>query len=113
MIRLDDGQLPARWWESRIPRVSLRLREVAEVLAPQALIGVSALPPIEREADLASCKPWRRTGYQGINPGSSMPRDGCAATMTSERDAGRGLNCSVRYGGDMSCCAVMGSPTAA
>ena len=53
LIRLHDGQLPARWWEARIPRVSLRLREVAEVLAPQALIGVSALPPIEREADRA------------------------------------------------------------
>ena len=53
LIRLDEGLLPARWWEARIPRVSLRLREVAEMLAPQALIGVSALPPIEREADRA------------------------------------------------------------
>ena len=53
LIRLDDGHLPARWWERQIPRVSLRLREVAEMLAPQALIGVSGLPPIEREADRA------------------------------------------------------------
>ncbi len=51
LIRLDDGQFPARWWEGQIPRVSLRLGEVAGMLAPQALIGVSGLPPIEREAD--------------------------------------------------------------
>ena len=53
LIRLDNGQFPARWWEGQIPRVSLRLRQVAEMLAPQALIGVSDLPPIEREADRA------------------------------------------------------------
>ena len=41
LIRLDDGHLPARWWEGQVPRVSLRLREVTELLAPRALIGVS------------------------------------------------------------------------
>jgi len=53
LMRLDDNQLPARWWDRQIPRVSLRLREVAEVLAPRSLIGESGLPPIEREADRA------------------------------------------------------------
>lgn len=53
LIRLDDNQLPARWWERQNPTVTLRLREVAEVLAPQSLTGESGLPPIEREADRA------------------------------------------------------------
>jgi hypothetical protein len=53
LIRLDDDQLPAGWWEPQTPRVMLRLREVAETLAPQSLTGESALPPIEREADRA------------------------------------------------------------
>lgn len=54
LIRLDDNQLPARWRERQIPRVRLRLREVAEMLAPQSLIGESGLPPIKREADRAA-----------------------------------------------------------
>lgn len=53
LIRLDDNQLPARWWERQNPRVRLRQREVAEALAPQSLTGESGLPPIEREADRA------------------------------------------------------------
>jgi len=53
LIHLDNGQLPARWWERQIPRVSLRLHEVTEMLAPRALIGMSGLPPIECEADRA------------------------------------------------------------
>jgi hypothetical protein len=53
LICLDDGQLPARWWERRIPRVVLGLREVAELLAPQVLSGEPGLPPLEREADRA------------------------------------------------------------
>ena len=54
LIRLEDDQIPANWWERQVPRVSLGLREVAEKLAPQSLSGESALPPIEREADRAS-----------------------------------------------------------
>jgi hypothetical protein len=54
LIRLDDNQLPARWREPQIPRIRLTLREVAEMLAPQSLIGESGLPPIEREADRAA-----------------------------------------------------------
>jgi hypothetical protein len=54
LFRLDDNQLPARWRERQIPRVRLRLREVAEMVAPQCLIGESGLPPIEREADRAA-----------------------------------------------------------
>jgi len=53
LMRLDDNELPARWWDRQIPRVRLRLSEVAEMLAPQSLIGESGLPPIEREADRA------------------------------------------------------------
>lgn len=53
LIYLDDNQLPARWREHQIPRVSLGLREVAEMLAPRSLTGHSGLPPIEREADRA------------------------------------------------------------
>jgi hypothetical protein len=54
LIRLDDGRLPARWWDGQmVPRVSLGLSGVTELLAPRALIGVSGLPPIEREADRA------------------------------------------------------------
>lgn len=53
LIRLADNQLPARWWERRSPRVRMGLREVAEVLAPQSLIGESDLPPLDREADRA------------------------------------------------------------
>jgi hypothetical protein len=54
LIRLDDNQLPARWWEPQNPRVRLRLHEVAEALAPQSLGGESGLPPIDREADRAA-----------------------------------------------------------
>ena len=53
LICLDDGQLPALWWERRIPRVVLELGEVAELLAPLALSCESDLPPLEREADRA------------------------------------------------------------
>jgi hypothetical protein len=51
LIRLDDGRLPAQWWDRRIPGVVLRLREVAELLAPQALSGESDLPPLDRQAN--------------------------------------------------------------
>lgn len=54
LIRIDDGQFPPRWWERQIPRVTLGLREVADVLAPQSLIGESGLPRLEREADRAA-----------------------------------------------------------
>jgi hypothetical protein len=53
LIHLDGNQLPERWWERQAPRVALRLRAVAEILAPQSLTGESSLPPIEREADRA------------------------------------------------------------
>jgi hypothetical protein len=53
LIRLDSDQMPPRWWEPQIPRVSLRLREVAELVAPQSLADQANLPPIEREADRA------------------------------------------------------------
>ena len=53
LLRLEGGESPARWWERQVPRVSLRLREVAEVLAPESLSGESDLPPLEREADRA------------------------------------------------------------
>jgi hypothetical protein len=53
LIRLEDNRLPERWRERQTPCVALRLRGVAELLAPQSLIGESGLPPIEREADRA------------------------------------------------------------
>lgn len=53
LVRLDNGHMPAQWWERQIPRVTLRLREVAELLAPDCLAGEVNLPPIEREADRA------------------------------------------------------------
>jgi hypothetical protein len=53
LMRLDDNRLPERWWEPQTPRVKLGLREVAELLAPEALVGVADLPEIEREADRA------------------------------------------------------------
>ena len=53
LIRLEGNQLPERWWERHAPRDTLRLGEVAEILAPQSLTGQSDLPPIEREADRA------------------------------------------------------------
>jgi hypothetical protein len=53
LVRLDNDQMPPRWWETQTPRVTLRLREVAELIAPQVLAGEANLPPIEREADRA------------------------------------------------------------
>ena len=53
LIRLEGNQLPEGWWERQTPRLTLGLREVAEILAPQSLTGESGLPPIEREADRA------------------------------------------------------------
>jgi len=53
LIRLDNGQMPPKWWERQTPRVTLRLREVAELVAPRSLAGLASLPPIEREADRA------------------------------------------------------------
>jgi hypothetical protein len=53
LIRLDDNELPERWWERQIPSVALSLRAVADALAPQSLTGETGLPPIEREADRA------------------------------------------------------------
>jgi hypothetical protein len=51
LIRLEGNQMPGRWWDRQVPRVSLGLREVASTLAPESLSGESDLPPIEREAD--------------------------------------------------------------
>jgi len=53
LFRLDDGRVPDLWWEPRTPRVRLGLREVAEVLAPGTLEGMSDLPRLRREADRA------------------------------------------------------------
>ena len=54
LIRLEDGLLPALWWERRIPRVVLGLREVAELLAPQTLNGESDLSPLSELAQLST-----------------------------------------------------------
>lgn len=51
LVRLENGHMPDQWWERQIPRVTLRLREVAELLAPQSLVGEASLPPIKHEAD--------------------------------------------------------------
>jgi hypothetical protein len=48
-----NGHMPDRWWDRQIPRVTLNLHEIAELLAPQSLTGEASLPPIEREADRA------------------------------------------------------------
>jgi hypothetical protein len=53
LVRLENGHMPGRWWDRQVPRVTLGLREVAELLAPQSLAGEANLPPIEREADRA------------------------------------------------------------
>jgi hypothetical protein len=53
LIRLDDDQMPPRWWERQTPRVTLTLRVAAELLAPQSLAGEANLPPIVNEADRA------------------------------------------------------------
>jgi hypothetical protein len=53
LLRLDEGRVPDRWWERRAPRVGLGLREVAGVLAPGTLEGLSDLPALRREADRA------------------------------------------------------------
>ena len=54
LVRLENGHMPERWWERQVPRVTLGLREVAELLAPQSLAGEASLPSIDREADRAS-----------------------------------------------------------
>jgi len=43
--------MPSPWWEVQTPQVTLKLREVAELIAPHSLTGEENLPPIEREAD--------------------------------------------------------------
>jgi hypothetical protein len=53
LVRLESGHMPDRWWDRHIPRVTLSLREIAELLAPQSLTGEASLPAIEREADRA------------------------------------------------------------
>lgn len=53
-IRLEYGHMPARWWDRQVPRVTLSLREIAELLAPQSLTGEASLPQIAREADRAA-----------------------------------------------------------
>lgn len=53
LLRLDHGQMPERWWAPQTPRVSLGLREVAAVLAPEVLDGIVDLPRLRREADRA------------------------------------------------------------
>src|SRR5215468_3904933 len=51
LIRLDNNRMPSPWWEVQTPQVTLKLREVAELIAPHSLAGEENLPPIEREAD--------------------------------------------------------------
>lgn len=53
LVRLESGHMPDRWWDRQVPRVTLSLRDIAELLAPQSLAGEVSLPPIEREADRA------------------------------------------------------------
>jgi hypothetical protein len=53
LVRLEGGRMPDRWWDRQIPRVTLNLREIAALLAPQSLAGEASLAPIEREADRA------------------------------------------------------------
>jgi hypothetical protein len=53
LVRLENGHMPDRWWDRQVPRVTLSLRDIAEVLAPQSLAGEVGLPPIECEADRA------------------------------------------------------------
>jgi hypothetical protein len=50
LVRLDNGHMPDRWWDRHVPRATLQLREVAELLAPSSLAGEASLPQIEREA---------------------------------------------------------------
>ena len=53
LVRLKSGYMPDQWWDPQIPRVTLSLRQIAELLAPESLTGEASLPPIEREADRA------------------------------------------------------------
>ncbi len=53
LVRLENGHMPDRWWDPQVPRVTLSLRDIAELLAPQSLAGEVSLPSIEREADRA------------------------------------------------------------
>ncbi len=53
LMLLDNDQMPPQWWDRQIPRVALRLREVAELVAPESLVGEASLPPLKREADRA------------------------------------------------------------
>jgi hypothetical protein len=53
LLRLDEGQVPDRLWEPRVPRIILSLGEVAEILAPDTLRGVSDLPALRNQADRA------------------------------------------------------------
>ncbi len=51
VVRLDQGRLPERWLIPRMPQVMLGLREVAELLAPELLRGLAALPPLRNQSD--------------------------------------------------------------
>jgi hypothetical protein len=53
LLRLDEGRVPDRLWEPRVPRVSLRLGEVAKILAPDTLRGITDLPALRNEVDRA------------------------------------------------------------
>jgi hypothetical protein len=53
LMRLDNDHMPPWWWDRQVPRVALRLREVAELVAPESLAGEASLPSIKREADRA------------------------------------------------------------
>jgi hypothetical protein len=66
LIQLENNRIPERWWEPQSPRVALRLRAVAEILAPQSLDGAAGLPPIEREADRAPHLKFWASVLQGV-----------------------------------------------
>jgi hypothetical protein len=68
LVRLENGHLPERWWERQVPRVTLGLREVAELLAPQSLADEVNLPAIEREADRASHLRFWASVLQAVAP---------------------------------------------
>ena len=111
LIRLDDNQLPARWWERQNPRVRLRQREVAEALAPQSLTGESGLPPIEREADRAPHLQFWASVLQAVaadwlHGGSSLVRQRGGSTARAGWPAG----VTQTAGSAASMCTMSGKP---
>ena len=53
LVRLKNDQMLPRWWEPHVPRARLKLRAVAELIAPESLADEASLPLINSEADRA------------------------------------------------------------